>query len=153
MIKYVLYISKMTEFLPDRARYISEILDTALVQNSRFGITGALIASQTMFAQAIEGSSEPIDALMERTIQDSRYTQIKILRSKHIPRRRFADWAMAYDGLTPYVEKHLQAIADAPAGQAYQARIRQLEQLMMEFRKRLERTVAVIGPIYPPKPH
>jgi hypothetical protein len=153
MIKYVLYVSKMTVDMPDRAKYICEILNTASVQNSRFGITGALIASQSMFAQVIEGASEPVDILMERIIQDSRHTEIKILRSIHIHRRRFADWAVAYDGLTPYVEKHLKAIFDAPAGQAHQAHVRQLEKLMIEFRKRLERTAAATRPIYPLKLH
>jgi hypothetical protein len=99
----VLYYSKanIKGSPTDLAREYAQILATAQRNNSRVGITGALLASGNRFAQVLEGPADAIYSTFERIKLDRRHRYTTLLKAEPAVGRVFGSWAMALAGLGP----------------------------------------------------
>jgi hypothetical protein len=71
--------------------------------NSRDGITGALICRHDIYFQLIEGPETKVQTAFERITRDDRHVGMKPLVSAKIKNRIFADWAMLHDPATSLI--------------------------------------------------
>jgi hypothetical protein len=78
---------------------VQRILATSRSNNSASDITGALLFSGGFFAQVLEGSPEPVAALMTAISADPRHEGVTLLLDKPVDSRRFPDWSLAYVGM------------------------------------------------------
>ena len=94
-------------------REIADLVAKSVAQNGRYGITGVLLYSdERRFAQALEGDAAAVGAVMAKIRNDARHNHITMLYEGAAPRRRYANWSLAYRGRAPAVD---QAIAAAEA--------------------------------------
>jgi hypothetical protein len=117
MITQLIYVSE--PFGYDDA-ILSAILVTARRNNSRRGITGALICRQDIYLQLIEGDADAIDAVFARIRHDDRHLAVTLLSRATVPARVFPDWAMMHDPARSWLwspeQVHLGAVRRAPPG-------------------------------------
>jgi len=76
---------------------VGRILDASRRNNARDGITGALLFSDTCFAQVLEGEYDVIHSVFERIQIDPRHADTVVLACGPAE-REFGDWSMAYAG-------------------------------------------------------
>ena len=82
---------------PERiAAEIASILDASRTNNSRKGITGALMFNGTMFAQVLEGPLDCIESIYEQIQCDPRHSDVVLLSNAETSERAFSDWSMGY---------------------------------------------------------
>lgn len=97
------------DFDHDVAAEMAKILDLSRHNNTRDGLTGALLYSNGAFAQVLEGPMSALEIAFERIQCDPRHNEITVIRMDHTPKRAFGDWSMAHAG---------QASTSALTGQA-----------------------------------
>ena len=93
-MKQLIYRSQPFGF--DRAM-LAGILVGARRNNTRDGITGALICRHDLYLQLIEGADAAIDALYARIARDDRHDNVRLLLSDTVDQRMFPEWAMLDD--------------------------------------------------------
>ena len=76
---------------------LAGILSAAQRNNSRDGITGALICREDLYMQLLEGEEVAVEAAYERIRRDNRHGEIKKLFSEKPSARLFPTWAMRHD--------------------------------------------------------
>ncbi len=79
------------------------ILQESRRNNSRDGITGALICRRDIYFQLIEGPETKVQAAFDRITRDDRHVGMKPLVSTKVKNRIFADWAMLHDPATSLI--------------------------------------------------
>jgi Sensors of blue-light using FAD len=79
---------------------LQELLDHSRRKNAANGITGALIYSEGMFLQIIEGDKVVLQDLMTKIRRDVRHESVFVLRESEIPKAMFSSWKMAYVSAT-----------------------------------------------------
>lgn len=79
------------------AQTLNGILREARHNNTRDGITGALICRRDIYLQLLEGPATNVQAAFERIGRDDRHVDVKTLVSKPVSERVFGDWAMLHD--------------------------------------------------------
>jgi hypothetical protein len=77
---------------------IDSILQKSRVNNTRDGITGALMFNAGCFAQVLEGPLDRVEAAFERIQQDVRHGDVSLLAVEPIAQRSFPNWAMGFVG-------------------------------------------------------
>ena len=129
----VIYVSRCT--LPDEpeaaATGIRQILLFSRAWNARTGTTGALMCSQTHFAQVLEGPPPVIKATYGHISCDPRNRDPKLLENGPVEFRAFPNWSMAFIDAAGQPEISLAAINQklaAPTAQAILAMLRWLVQ-------------------------
>lgn len=128
------YVSKSRIDVDDAAEIVDQIVVAARENNSAAGLTGALIFTGTDFAQTLEGDEAEVRKLMERISKDDRHEYIEIIYSAEHPHREYADWKMAYRGITTFVQRHVEAARGQPGDPAGDDAARhELRQLMRGF--------------------
>jgi hypothetical protein len=85
---------------PMQMEDLEEILEHARRNNSRSGITGALVYVDGVFLQILEGDTEVVQELMEKISRDVRHETVTVLKQGEIPAAIFRDWKMAYVSAT-----------------------------------------------------
>jgi hypothetical protein len=70
------------------------ILDVAVPANMKRGISGALLACDGWFIQALEGNRLTIGETYQRICKDRRHKDPTVIKSGPIEQRNFADWSM-----------------------------------------------------------
>ena len=75
---------------------VESILASSRINNERAGLTGALLFSEGLFAQALEGPLESIERTFERIQRDPRHGDVTVLQMGPAERRDFPEWSMAY---------------------------------------------------------
>lgn len=93
-LKHIIYCSKPT-ILDDKT--ISDILTTSRRNNTRSGVTGALVCRSDLYFQYLEGPVEAVDKTFEKIKSDTRHSQIQVLKNDTTNRKLFASWAMRED--------------------------------------------------------
>jgi hypothetical protein len=102
---------------------IAKILSTARTNNSRVGVTGALLYSKGYFAQVLEGPLREVEAIFESIQRDCRHHDVTILHFKPVGERSFSQWSMAFAGLSDLdlqqsnLEAMMKNSADIESGQ------------------------------------
>ena len=76
---------------------LAGILAKARANNTRDGITGALICREDLFLQLLEGKRDVVTAAFGRILQDDRHIDVVNLRSGDIDKRLFPNWSMRHD--------------------------------------------------------
>lgn len=76
---------------------LTGILASAARNNTRDGITGALICREDLFMQLLEGPADKVQAAFERIRHDDRHTEVKLVSQPEVAERLFPDWAMRHD--------------------------------------------------------
>ncbi|MBB3956638.1 hypothetical protein GGR38_003604 [Novosphingobium sediminicola] len=87
-------------------------------------ITGALMFTETNFAQFLEGPGEHVYALLEKISGDTRHANIDVIMERETELRLFPDWSMAYSGPHLFVAGQFSAFA-MPSGQGERDRAAQ----------------------------
>ena len=99
MTYQIIYSSESST--PMQLEELEDLLEDARSNNSRKGITGALVYVDGVFLQILEGEMNSVLELMERISNDIRHETVTILKAGEIPFAAFTDWKMAYVSATP----------------------------------------------------
>ena len=85
---------------PMQVDELEDILEQAQSNNSRNGITGALVYIDGSFLQILEGEKDRVQALMQKISKDFRHETVSILHEGEIAAAAFTEWKMAYVSAT-----------------------------------------------------
>jgi len=107
----IVYTSRAADAaITDMYGEAEQILAHARERNPRDNLGGALLITDDRFVQALEGDKAAVEATFDRISLDPRHTDIELLHAEVTPRRRFADWSMAFVGDSPALrERHAGA--------------------------------------------
>ncbi|MFD1470449.1 BLUF domain-containing protein [Hymenobacter caeli] len=106
----LLYSSQATP--PPTETQLQELLHRARDYNARHQITGLLLYSDGRFVQVLEGPEAQLRALYARIQLDPRHAQVLTLGHGPGPRRRFAEFSMAFGHVGPAaLDEALDAVA------------------------------------------
>lgn len=115
-MRSLLYVS-CSRVPPEAAKpAIARILAVSHRNNTRFGITGALLHIGTHFAQILEGQPEAVETIYKLIVADDRHTNVTVIDDVLIGQRHFAGWSMAYCGTAGYVRRHVEALLTPSVG-------------------------------------
>lgn len=78
-----------------RETVLADIFDVARTNNTKAGITGALLITDHYFVQALEGDEDAVRSLYEHISNDQRHDNVKLIDERSVDSRIFARWAMA----------------------------------------------------------
>jgi hypothetical protein len=129
----LLYVSQKLATLDE----IAAIVEVSRARNAALDVTGALVASRNHFAQILEGPGDSIDALMTSISRDHRHRDVQILVYEDIEERQFADWALAYNGSSYFVDGLIEVLANRTSATPVPYHLHRLIQGMSEFTRRL----------------
>ena len=115
MTYQIIYSSEAT--IPMQSHDLEELLDRARSSNAIHGISGALVYSDGMFLQILEGESGKLQALMAKILKDVRHEAVTILREGEVPSAQFSSWGMAYVSATPEQAARWAGIRRDPGSQ------------------------------------
>lgn len=90
------YISKSTQNMGMLA--LMRLIDQAVKENKKMGLTGVLFYENQHFGQILEGSSESVMALWKKIQLDSRHHHVRLIGIENISERRFPEWSMRFMG-------------------------------------------------------
>ena len=82
----------------DAAEAVEQILAASQRNNSRVGVTGALLFNGGAFAQVLEGPRRSVEDTFERIQRDLRHSDVTVLQCGPVESRGFANWSMAFVG-------------------------------------------------------
>ena len=99
MTYQIVYSSHST--VPMQSDDLEDLLERARARNAQLGISGALVYTDGVFLQILEGERAPVEALMAGIRKDVRHENVEILREGDIASARFSHWKMAYVAATP----------------------------------------------------
>jgi hypothetical protein len=134
MLESRLYVSRSRLTTPGSNREIEEIVRLARSRNEERGITGALIFTDTSFAQIIEGEKAALDELMCSILKDPRHADVQVVRHLAVRERHFHRWSMAYSGPSFYVKRHIKPLLDSwDMSEDKSRRVERLATLISEF--------------------
>lgn len=88
------YISRYNNHNPNGE--VSRILAQAQENNTRNGITGALMFNHNYFLQSIEGARPLINDLLRKLIKDDRHFSVQVIECSEVEQRRWDKWSMKY---------------------------------------------------------
>lgn len=115
---------------------IDELLNVCRRENSRRGLTGALLFNRSCFAQVLEGPPAAVEATYRRIAQDKRHVNIELLANGSLFQRSFPGWSMAYVGCSEADSTRFRAIAEMtsfdPAGMSSDILLRTLQNLVSD---------------------
>jgi Sensors of blue-light using FAD len=134
MLIRMIYASRTTGGLapPD----VKDIIRASQRNNGALGVTGALILSNGIFLQCLEGDHLKVNALYHRIIRDPRHREPAVLSLSEVEVRLYGQWQM---GLVANVEANRQIFLKySPAAEfdPYQMRPKALESLFAELVER-----------------
>jgi hypothetical protein len=99
-VHHLLYRSQAVTPLSEAE--LAALVDQSQEWNDQHHITGLLCYSQGQFVQVLEGSATDVHALYDRIRRDKRHHQVQTLSDYATATRWFADWRMAFVGITPH---------------------------------------------------
>lgn len=132
MITSLLYVSVSTLKLPDEAGEVDDLVGVARSRNAALDVTGALIFTETHFAQILEGAAAAVEELMVSIRADRRHRAVNTVSVIETPQRRFAGWSMAYSGPSFYLDRHVAPLLGAAPGRAIAGPVEALRELIRE---------------------
>jgi hypothetical protein len=129
----LLYVSRSKLRLPQEEAEVDAIVDWSRGRNAEFDVTGALIFTETHFAQFLEGPEAGVDALMASIARDPRHTDLQIMFRRPTDERRFPTWSLAYAGPSTFVAGHVLSVGEAGATPAGLKAADRLVSVMRQF--------------------
>jgi hypothetical protein len=129
-----LYVSRSTLRLPGSGQEIDHIVDWSRHRNAELEVTGALVFTETHFAQYLEGPEASIDALAASIRRDPRHMDLRVIFRRPLGgERQFGTWTLAYAGPSTFVAAHVLTVAEAGEGNAGLKGAERLVALMRQF--------------------
>jgi hypothetical protein len=95
-VRQIIYFSTAAE--AQDATNVADIVAVSYRRNSSAGITGMLVAGGHRYFQLFEGDPAAVEATLARIRHDRRHVGVTELVDRHVARRSFADWTVAFDG-------------------------------------------------------
>ena len=111
----LVYISGSSVNLTDVGSAASDFASWAQIKNRPSGVSGALIFTDKIFAQVLEGNHADIEAMLVLIESDKHHENVVVIDKSPISQRVFADWQIAYQGCSQYVSRHLAGWMNAPS--------------------------------------
>lgn len=106
----VLYVSRSSLEPSLEEPEVANIVNTAVTRNAELQVTGALLFTGAHFAQVLEGPREAVAGLLTRIEADRRHRDFTTVHTCSVRKRMFSDWAMAYSGRSPFLDRHLKPL-------------------------------------------
>ncbi len=85
----------------DMAGLVCDILKVAVPRNAEVGVTGALLACNDWFLQALEGERMAVGQVYGRVLNDPRHEGLRVIQAGPIESREFGAWSMCGQALSP----------------------------------------------------
>ena len=82
---------------------VKDIVRSSQRNNDKLGVTGALMLSNGIFLQCLEGDHRVVNALYHRILLDARHREPAVLAYNEIDNRLYGAWSM---GLVTTTEAH-----------------------------------------------
>ncbi|MEM9425533.1 MAG: BLUF domain-containing protein [Pseudomonadota bacterium] len=117
---------------------IDRILETAQTNNSKCGVTGALMFNDGAFAQILEGPGSAVEDVFDRIQLDDRHNDITVLQTDWIDTRTFPNWSMGFAGNDAAAAIQYAGIADRSSFDVEALSASDLIQLLREIAIRNE---------------
>lgn len=111
-------------------RQIDDILAASRRNNAAAEITGALLFSDTNFAQVLEGPRDAVERLYETLNTDVRHKDLLLLQTEPLAVRQFPQWSMAYIGPSQSATEAVKLAATGVDRSTQGDRVRRLLALM-----------------------
>lgn len=112
---------------------VAEILTSARRNNEAAGVTGALLVTDTSFAQVLEGEQAAVEATYKRITSDRRHRDIVLLLKEPISERDFPQWSMAFIGPSQSADEAVARVTTNLPGTPSAASARGLVSYMSEM--------------------
>lgn len=129
----VLYVSESCLVETEAQLAVDDIVTHARINNSRLGLTGALLFTGLYFAQILEGPTAIVDELMEHIGADPRHSALVIVAKSPVADRLFPDWQMAYQGPSQFVSRKLERLLHATSTKEKESAAEWITELALEF--------------------
>lgn len=98
----VVYASRFSPLRhPTMDACVADILPRSIANNRSANVTGALLACDGWFLQALEGRRIDVEHTLRRIERDPNHHAIRRIAAGPIPARRFAAWQMCASILSP----------------------------------------------------
>ena len=91
----IVYCSRNTLAAGTNVADLDQILATSRRNNQAVGVTGALLYTDGLFAQTLEGDFDAVQSVFERIQADPRHDDVVVLQAETVADRIFGSWAMA----------------------------------------------------------
>jgi len=93
-------ITYLSSLVRDEPEILPAILDAAVRNNKRSGITGMLLYADGNVVQVLEGEKDVVLQTFQSIELDKRHKGIIVLLKQEIASRQFASWSMGFKRLT-----------------------------------------------------
>jgi hypothetical protein len=133
MITGLLYVSRSNLQLPRQRAEVDAIVAEAQARNATMGVTGALVFTERLFAQYLEGADGALEILMDSIGGDPRHSDVVIVYQEAIPARRFETWELAYAGPSTFVAGNVWPLTEQGSAPARRKAAERLIKLMGQF--------------------
>ena len=90
----LIYFSAASADAPPIRLLMHAINRSARLNNAGLGVTGALLASNGRFLQALEGDKQAVQQLYGAITLDPRHRDLVLLEGRMVSSRQFADWSL-----------------------------------------------------------
>jgi hypothetical protein len=94
----VIYVSTLASGA--RIQAVGSIARHSRATNSKFELTGLLIFDGARFCQQLEGEKNAVLERLAKISEDSRHSNIRLVRSEPLSERRFKRFGMAYASIS-----------------------------------------------------
>ena len=111
-MKSFTYISRRIRQGAGGISELHDILSVSVRNNSRWGLTGMLFATDFLFVQYLEGESPNFEKIADKIIGDKRQRDLAILSIDTIEKRRFPSWSMQFSDIDFDAHRKLLSIAN-----------------------------------------
>lgn len=111
-MKSITYISRRTRQGETGIAELNDILSVSVRNNSRWGVTGMLFATDFLFVQYLEGETPSLEKIADKVIVDERHRDVAILSINTFETRKFPDWSMHFSNVAFDAHRKLVSIAN-----------------------------------------
>ncbi|KPF47942.1 blue light sensor protein [beta proteobacterium AAP51] len=112
---------------------VKDIVRSSQRNNAKLGVTGALVLSNGIFLQCLEGDHLMVNSLYHRILLDARHREPAILAYGEIDHRLYGDWAMGLVTTTEANRSMFLKYAAQSEFDPYELRPKALEMLFAEM--------------------
>lgn len=131
----LIYVSESNLEETEADAVVAQMVANSQSRNAQLNLTGALIFTGTHFAQVLEGCKTAIDEVMTSIQRDRRHGAVTIVDRSPISERQFLHWAMAYQGPSQFILRHVTRLMHTTPGTEQKMATEWLTQLAREFLK------------------
>jgi len=111
-MKSLTYISRRSRVGDIAERDILSILSDAMRFNKKKGLTGALLATDYILCQFLEGKKLDLDKAAHEILGDCRQHNVTILSIENYSTRKYSNWHMQYSNMEYNSHEKVLLLAD-----------------------------------------